>query len=460
MKAARNSLRKSLSQSPTRILILGYMLLILLGSLLLMLPRATRIQGHLPFIDALFTSASAVCVTGLTVVDTAGTFSFFGQIILVLLIQTGGLGIMVVSTVFILSLGKKVGLTGKTIMRDTYSFEEGREIFSLLKEILLFTLSIEFIGALVLFLRFRTTQSISEAAFNAVFHAISAFCNAGFSLFTNSFMNYYNDWIVSLTICFLIILGGIGFIVLSEVKTKISFSKKSRAFFSLHTKLVLSSTLLLLIFSTCFFIFLEWHNFAVGMTLPEKCLAGFFQAVNARTSGFNSLPIENLTNGTLFMIILLMFIGAAPGSCGGGVKITTFSSLVLLGYSRLKGDEYPQIFYRKISNSSIAKATSVVMISLLVIIFGIIILQQTEIGGVFDQTSRGAFLELMFETVSAFGTVGLSMGVTPTLSIQGKIVITIMMFIGRLGPVAIALGVSTQKAPKRYHYAQENIMIG
>jgi trk system potassium uptake protein TrkH len=261
-------------------------------------------------------------------------------------------------------------------------------------------------------------------------------------------------------ICTLIILGGIGFVVLSESTTGLTLSRRTWAFFSLHTKLVLSGTLLIVVFSTGIICLLEWHNTLAHLTWPFRVIGAFFQAVNARTAGFNTVPMGELTNETLFFTCLLMFVGTAPGSCGGGVKITTFASLLILGVSRFKGQTCAQIFNRKISDASMAKAVGLVMISSLVIITGIMLLQQTEIGEVSHALTRGAFLELTFETMSAFGTVGLSTGVTPGLSLAGKLIITLIMFIGRLGPLAIAVAMSRTRPSKPFSYAQENIMIG
>ena len=459
MKLITKTLARSFARSPGQILILGYAVLIAMGTVFLLLPMAT-VKGKLAFIDAVFTASSAVCVTGLTVVDTSGVFTLLGKAIILVLIQIGGIGIMVVSTIFLFSIGKKVSMTGRMLIRDTYSYGEGQGVFSLVKDILFFTMVIELIGAMLMFFRFHSQGSTGMAVFYALFHSVSAFCNAGFSLFSDSFLQYQNDWIINLSICTLIILGGIGFIVLSEIKNHFSLSCRAWSFLSLHTKLVLSSTLLLLVISTALIFLLEWQNTLSGKPVPYKILGAFFQAVNARTAGFNTVQIGDLTNETLFLIIILMFIGAAPGSCGGGVKITTVSSMTILGVSRLLGQEYPQVFHRKISDTSIAKAVSLIMISLLVIIIGIILLQQTEIGEISHRLSRGTFLELMFETVSAFGTVGLSTGITTRLSVSGKLIVAIMMFIGRLGPLVIAMAVSKKNASKKYYYAQENIMIG
>ena len=424
-----------------------------------MLPLAT-INEKLQFIDALFTASSAACVTGLTAVDTSCTFTIWGKIIILVLIQIGGIGIMALSTIFLLSIGKKMNMTGRILISDTYSFDEGQGVIPLVKNIILFTLVIELIGAILMFFRFQSETTIDIAIFYSIFHSVSAFCNAGFSLFSNSFIGYQTDWVLNLIICILIILGGIGFIVLSEIKNNFSFSRRTWTFLSLHTKLVLFSTVFLLVISTIFIFLLEGQNTLSGTPLPYKILSAFFQAVNARTAGFNTVQIGSLTNETLFFTIILMFIGTAPGSCGGGVKITTVSSIIILGVSRLSGQEYPQIFHRKISDTSIAKAISIIMISLLAIIIAVILLQQAEIGEIPHRLSRGKFLELMFEAVSAFGTVGLSTGITTTLSISGKLIIILMMFIGRLGPLAIAMAISRKKISKNYYYAQENIMIG
>ncbi len=262
-----------------------------------------------------------------------------------------------------------------------------------------------------------------------------------------------------LVICFLIVSGGIGFLVLSELKRKFPYNRRSWSRLSLHSKLVLSVTGILLIIGSISIIFMEWHNTLASLSLPGRFLAGFFQAVSARTAGFNTLPIGKMANETLFVLILLMFIGASPGSCGGGIKTSTFASLIVLGISRLRGHERPQIFHRTISPTSIAKAMSVVMISTVVIGIATMVIMMTELGETPHPMSRGKFLELMFEVVSAFGTVGLSTGVTEGLSEAGKLILSFVMFVGRLGPLVIVLAVSRRDAP-HYYYAEEEIMSG
>jgi trk system potassium uptake protein TrkH len=288
---------------------------------------------------------------------------------------------------------------------------------------------------------------------------VSAFCNAGFSLFAESFVPYQGDLMLNLVLGFLIISGGIGFLVLSELKRHFPVNHRTWSRLSLHSKMVLAVTFALLISGTLLILGTEWHNTLAPLSWPGRVLAGFFQAVTARTAGFNTLSIGDLANETLFLLILLMFIGASPGSCGGGVKTTTLGSLIALGLSRLRGYDVPQVFYRTISQESVGRAISIVILSMAVVTAGTMVLLATELGDIAHPQSRGKFLELLFEVVSAFGTVGLSTGVTPGLSTAGKLVITMIMFLGRLGPLVIAVAVSRTRS-SRYHYAEEAVMVG
>ncbi len=423
-----------------------------------MLPQASTI-GRLGFVDALFTSTSAVCVTGLTVVDTGTTFSPFGQFILMVLIQTGGLGIMTVSTLFLMISGRRLSFIGQNVIQNTFTYTGDKSLPAILKDVVFFTFALEGLGIAVLFFCFYPENEAPRALYLSIFHSISAFCNSGFSLFPDSFTGYRDNWVLNLTICFLVLSGGIGFLVLSELKQRLSFKDRSRSRLSLHSKLVLLTTLCLLIAGTVIILFMEGHNTLVQFSAPHRVLSSFFQAVNARTSGFNTLPLGNMANETLFILILLMFIGASPGSCGGGIKTTTFATLILLSISRFRGQKRPQIFNRSISEKSIGKAVSVLLISTVVVCIGIMILLMTEQGKISCPQSRGKFLELFFEVVSAFGTVGLSTGITAKLSIMGKMIITCIMFIGRLGPLLVAIAVS-RPVTLDYFYAEENIMIG
>ena len=449
---------QSLLKSPTRIVILGFAFFIISGAILLMLPMAST-GNPLGFIDALFTSTSAVCVTGLTVVDTGKAFSGFGQLIILILIQAGGLGIMTVSTLFLMLTGRRPSLTGQMIVQDTYTHSGKQNPISILKDIVLFTFAIEGAGIILLFFYFFTQNDWQKSLFLAVFHSISAFCNAGFSLFSDSFVAYRESWMLNLVICFLIVSGGLGFLVLSELKQKILLKRRTWLRLSLHSKIVLSTTAIMIFSGTVLVMIMEWNNTLAHLSVQNRIIAAFFQSVTARTAGFNTLPIGQMANVTLFLLIVLMFIGASPGSCGGGIKTTSLATIVALGTSRFQGWSRPQLFRRTISEKSIRKAIRVVMLSTFVVCIGIILLQTTELGGVSHLESRGMFLELLFEVISAFGTVGLSTGTTAGLSTLGKLVITGMMFVGRLGPLAVGTAVS-RRLPARYYYAEETIMIG
>lgn len=434
------------------------MSLILLGTFLLTLPLSST-DEPLSVIDALFTSTSASCVTGLSVIDIGKHLSRFGQLTVLVLIQAGGLGIMTISTIFLLMAGKQLSLTEQIVIRDTFTQSGERSLNTILKDIVLFTVFIEAGGALLLFIRFLPARSTGEAAYLAVFHSISAFCNAGFSIFPTSLVNYAGDGVVNVVVIFLIVSGGIGFLVLSELKRSFPVNRRTWSRLSLHTKLMLSSTALLLFFSAMIIAAMEWHNTLASLSVPERIMAAFFQAATTRTAGFNTIAIGGMANETLFFFILLMFIGAGPGSCAGGIKITTLATVTLLALSRLLGYSRPQIFHRTISEESAEKAVGIAMLSGFIVVLGTMLLLITELGDVSHLDSRGNFLEILFETISAFGTVGLSTGITETLSSLGKLIITSIMFMGRLGPMVIVVAISRNIAKNHYH-ATENIMIG
>ena len=452
------AISKSIVRSPARTAIVAFALLIFTGTILLMLPAAST-GKPVGCVDALFTSTSAVCVTGLTVVDTGRTYSLFGQSIIMILIQIGGLGIMTMSTLFIMLAGRRPGLAGQIVVQDAFTHSRDRQISSILKDVFLFTGVIEGAGILIMFFIFLPGHSVQRALFLSTFHSISAFCNAGFSAFSDSFVKYRENVVLNLVICFLIISGGIGFLVLSEIKRKFFVKHRALSRLSLHSKIVLSTTLLLIVSGMILILGMEWSNTLAPLSLSGRFLAAFFQSVTARTAGFNTLPIGNMANQTLFLLILLMFIGASPGSCGGGIKTTSFATLAVLGLSRLQGRDRPLLFNRTISAASVGKAVSVVILSAMVICLGIMLLLMTEIGHVPHTLSRGQFLELFFEVVSAFGTVGLSTGITGWLSEIGKIILSMVMFVGRLGPLVVGVAVS-RDAAVRYFYAEESIMVG
>ena len=451
--------RQSLLQSPTRVTALGFLVLILLGSLLLMLPQVSTGESLSP-VDALLNSTSAVCVTGLTVVDTGTAFTTWGHWLLLLLIQTGGLGIMTLSTILILLARGRSSFNSRLIIRDTLSGTGTRTPGRILRDVVFFTAAFEGMGLLLLFLVWLPHHSPGKALELACFHSVSAFCNAGFSLFSDSFSGYATNWLLNLVVAVLVIAGGLGFVVLSELKYRL-VGREHRCWsrYSLHTRLVVAVTVLLLVVSTLLILLMEWDNTLAAYSWPNRLLASFFQAVNARTSGFNSLPVNGLANETLFVLIIFMFVGASPGSCGGGIKTTTMATLVLEGWARLRGKERPQLFNRSISRRSVNRAVTVLLLSVLVVSLGLMLLLITESGPLPHPDTRGKFLELLFEAVSAFGTVGLSTGGTGELSVAGKLTVTVLMFVGRLGPLVVGLAVSRTPGA-RYYLAEENIMIG
>lgn len=424
-----------------------------------MLPQMVH-GDSLAFIDAFFTATSATCVTGLIVVDTGSKFTVLGQIVILILIQTGGLGIMTFSTFFTFLVLGRLSIADRDILQDTLTQSPFKNIAGLLKTIFVFTMIIELIGALLLSFCFLKQMPFGKAIYFGLFHSISAFCNAGFALFQNSFMDYVGDWKINLIIVILIILGGIGFIVLNELKNYAFQKKRQQGLaFSFHTKLVLIVTAVLIVVGAFFILIFENGNVLEHQPIPVKILASIFQSVTARTAGFNTVDISMLTNSSLFFIIILMMIGASPGSCGGGIKTTTAGVIMAMLFARFQNRENVNLFRRRIPDEIVSKAISVTFFSTFIVLFFIILLMIFELGDLSHQDSRGLFLETFFEVVSAFGTVGLSTGITAGLSSIGKFFIVITMFIGRIGPLTVALAIGTKFTP-RFRYAQERVLIG
>jgi trk system potassium uptake protein TrkH len=447
--------------TPVNLPVLSFAGLILIGTSLLMLPNAANGPALSP-VDALFTATSATCVTGLVVVDTATRLSLFGQWVVLVLIQCGGLGIMTLSVVLILFVSGRFSFTARRVIQDTFTHGPDTRLSSLIRHVVLFTLVLEAVGAALLFLRFSRIYAPSKAIYYAVFHAVSSFCNAGFCLYSKSFLDFQGDLLVSLTVALLIILGGLGFLVLLELKRLVFKTRGEPRMrpLSVHTKLVLTSTLMLLVAGTVGFLICEWNHSMAGLPFPAKLLAAFFQSVTTRTAGFNTLDFGKMANVTLLFAILLMFIGASSGSTGGGIKVNTLGVLFALSRSRFRGEEATSIFRRTLSPETVGRAISVFVVAVIVIYVGTMALTVSELGTTMHVESRGLFLELFFEVVSAFGTVGLSMGITPKLSVVGKVILVVVMFIGRLGPLSIAVALSGKEPISRYQYAEENVMIG
>ncbi|RMF85981.1 MAG: Trk family potassium uptake protein [Nitrospinota bacterium] len=448
----RSGVQVFLHLKPTQLIAVSFFLTICLGTLLLMLPVATTSGQSPSFIDALFTATSAVCVTGLVVVDTPTYFSRFGQIVILLLIQIGGLGIMTFSTSLALLLGKRIGIREKAVMQDYLNEMNVEQLKVLVIAIIKMTLFFEALGTLLLSLRwYESEHRWGPALYRALFHAVSAFNNAGFALYSDSLIRFRTDPVLVLTIALLIIFGGLGFTVIFDLKNARFRQKAQIPRLSLHTKLVLSTTGLLLLAGTLSFFLAEYQRALQGLSLGDKLLSAFFHAVTPRTAGFNTLPVATLTNFSLFTTIILMFIGASPGSTGGGVKTSSFALLILTVRAMIQGREEVEAFRRTIPLTVIHRALVVITLS-----FGIVNLFTSFL----LLTEEAPFLPIFFEVVSAFGTVGLSMGLTPQLSLPGKAAITLLMFIGRIGPLTLALAIGAKEKRPRYSYPSERVMVG
>ncbi|MEK6680300.1 MAG: TrkH family potassium uptake protein, partial [Nitrospirota bacterium] len=441
----------NLNINPAQTLAYSFLAAILAGTILLMLPAATAGGKGIKFVDALFTITSATCVTGLAVVDTGTYFTTFGQIIILIFIQLGGLGIMTFSAFFATIFGRGFGIRDRMIMQDVLDFTGMGEIMDLIKRIFKLTIAIEMTGAFILFLRFYAEgKGISWSAYNALFHSISAFCNAGFSLFSNNLEGYKGDIVVNLVITTLIILGGIGFPVLVNLQSYF-FKREHRRHLGLQTKVVVNVSLSLIIAGAILLFISEFKGQIQNLPWHEKILTTYFQSVTTRTAGFNTINMEALSNGTLFIMIILMFIGASPGSTGGGIKTTTAAILFSTARGWLSGKDVPELFERTIPQDAVQKSFALLFIAQAAVAVVAFLLFLTE---------KAPFINILFEVVSAFGTVGLSTGLTPHLSDAGKLLISLMMYMGRIGPLTLALLVGQKVVKRYYYYPEEKVMIG
>jgi trk system potassium uptake protein TrkH len=430
----------------------------LLGALLLMLPWSTH-KGFLPFVDALFTATSAICVTGLTVVDTGSYFTLFGQLIVLGLVQLGGLGTMTLAALLFLTSGWGMSLRQRSFIYDNYTVDIGDDLRRLVPFIFATTGLIEIVGALVMLPAWHGPISLTRRLYVSVFHAVTAFCNAGFSLYSDNLMGYAASPTITLTIALLIILGGIGFPVLYELWH--SFRTPGRHRYSLHAKLVLTTTAALLVLGTLLIWLCEQHRYLNGLGAGEQFLVSFFQAVTPRTAGFNTADINGLSTMSLVLIIILMFIGASPGSCGGGVKTSSFAALCVVAVNRVKGRKANNAFNANLSEETISRAITVfAFASLFVTMIVCLMLVATPLTPG-QPEDRSLFLKYLFEAVSAFGTVGLSMNLTPTLNPACKYLITLTMFTGRIGILTLIYRIiDRRRKPAHFEYASENMLIG
>ena len=442
-------------QHAESILALGFLAVILLGTVLLALPAASVNGQSIGLFDSLFTSTSAVCVTGLVAVDTGTTFSLFGQIVLLALIQIGGLGFMVFATMIMVMLGRKISIRGRMLIRESMNGASLSDLGTLARLYLLLALGIELTGMIVLAFRFVPLLGWKHGLWMALFHAVSAFCNAGFDLFGNyaSLTAFSKDPLVLLTIAVLIILGGLGFsVILETLRNRQGFRN-----LSLHTRIVLMTTALLLLAGTVFYWLAERTNpeTLAGYGEGEKLLNGFFQSVTMRTAGFNSFDLSCFRDGSKLFSSLLMMIGASPASTGGGIKTTTMAVLALLMLSVIRGENEVNVARRRLSGDIIRRALAVAVLFLTTLLTGTLIIT-------FIENGRFPLEDILFEASSAMGTVGVSAIGTPNLSPAGRAVLLPMMFLGRVGPLTLAVAVAKRQGGIKpvMKYPEERIMIG
>jgi trk system potassium uptake protein TrkH len=440
--------------SPAQLLAVSFAGLIATGSVLLWLPAAAA-REPLSLLDAFFTATSAVCVTGLIVVDTPNDLSLFGQTVVLLLIQAGGLGYMSITTVVAVAMGKQLTVHERLTLQEAWNVQTMDGLIRFVVNVFKLTLAFEIVGALVLAARWAGEMGVGRALYVGLFHSVSAFNNAGFALFSDSLMGFRDDPIVNVTILTLIICGGLGFIVLSELGRL----RRTRRL-SVHARLVLMMSAALIIGTTLAIFVLEYRNpRTIGdLALPQALLASFFQAVTPRTAGFNTLDIGAMMPATLFLIIVLMFIGAAPGGTAGGIKVTTFSITVAALWATVRGRQDVTIFRRRLPPELIARAFFISLIAFLAL---------NGVAALLLITEERPLLATLFETVSAAGTVGLSTGeagapisLAGHFSPVGKLLLIVTMYMGRIGPLTLAVAVARGGTPPRVRYPEGKILVG
>ncbi len=435
----------------TQMIVLGYFIIIFLGAGLLMLPISTKAGVSTPFVDALFTSTSASCVTGLVIADTFRYWSTFGQCVILCIIQIGGLGFMTIGVCFAILLRRKIGLWTRGTLQESVNIMQVGGIVRLAKKIIVGTAIFEGMGALILALRFSRDMSLGKAVYFGIFHSISAFCNAGFDLMGesgaySSFTQYYNDPTVNLVIMSLIVIGGIGFFVWNDISVnKLKFRK-----YRLHTKIVLISTAVLIFGGAALLFFFEKNNTIAGMPFGDQVLCSLFGSVTARTAGFNTVDTAALTDSSKILTSILMFIGGSPGSTAGGIKTTTFVVLLVYVHANLRKEMHCNVMGRRLDEDSIRKASAVLCINLFSVIMAVLIIVTVQPAAVTD---------VAFEVVSAIGTVGMSTGITRDMETVSKLVLIFLMYCGRIGSMTFALSLRGHKTEAPVKVPAEKIMI-
>jgi len=431
---------------------------IFIGTVLLSLPISAQ-GGRLSFIDAFFTATSAVCVTGLTVVNTADAFSTFGQVVILILIQLGGLGLMIFSTVFFMIVGGRISLSHRMSVKEIFTPEGGTRLTTIIKATFLLTFIVEALGTIILMIPFSSKMGLVKAFYFALFHSVSAFCNAGFSILPGGLSDYHNSVATLLSISLLVIVGGIGFAVVSEVVEKLK-NRSSRKPFSLHAKIVINATIILLFSGTVLFYFLESNSAFAGYPTFMKIIHSFFQSVTTRTAGFDAVKMSMFSNVSILVMAALMIIGGSPGSTAGGIKTTSFVIVIATIISRLKGSSGVNIYKRTVGNESVIKAISIFLLAAFIIFSATIMLMMIDNDFLPHSISPGAAIDYFFETVSAFGTVGLSLGVTPLINPAGKLLLIFVMFAGRVGILTVAYMIAKPEGADKLVYSEEDVMIG
>ena len=443
--------------SPSQFLIISFAALVGVGALLLMLPLASSTGQSLRPMDALFTATSAVCVTGLIVLDTPADFSLFGQIVILALIQIGGLGYMTIATVLLITLGRRIGLRARLVIQETLSAFSLEGLIGFIIGIVQFAFLVELFGAVLLTLRYFVDMDLGKAIYYGIFHSISAFNNAGFSLFSNSMIDYRSDLFVNVVIMTLIILGGVGFLVYQDV---LRFLRKEILRLSTHTKVVLVTTIVLILFGWAGILLFEHRNPQTlqALSWADQGLSALFQTVSGRTAGFSSIDVSLLGTPTLYLLVLLMFVGGGPGSAAGGIKVTTLAIMVVSLWSTMRGHhENVTLFHRRLPSHIIAKAFFLAAMGMILVTGVTLLLLYSE---------GRTMLNTLFEVTSAAGTVGMSIGDGGGLSFCalfsdfGKGVIVTTMFLGRIGPLAIGITSLEHPRHERVRYPEGKVIIG
>lgn len=447
----KKKFKRNFKLKGVQILALGFILVILVGALILTLPISTTSGESTNFLDALFTATSAVCVTGLIVVDTGTYWNMFGQTVIMILIEIGGLGFMSFTTLIAIILGKKITLRERLILQDAMNTFNIQGLVKMVKYVLVFTVSVQFFGALLFSTQFVPEYGLGRGIFYSIFHSISAFCNAGFDIFGNfsSLTSYNSNAVVILVASALIIIGGLGFTVWSEL-----YSSKSLKKVSLHSKMVILMTIVLVLGGTILMLLFENNNVntIADMSFFDKIMNSFFASVTPRTAGFNSISTDGMTTAGQFLTIILMFIGGSPGSTAGGIKTTTIGILIVTIVCVIQGREDSEVFKRRFSKDLVYKAFTLIFIGVSLVIVVTMLLSYTEKGA--------SFISLFYETVSAFGTAGLTLGLTSELSSVGKVLIMFMMYLGRVGPLTVVLSITRKRINSGIKYPEGKILIG